>query len=174
MPKLRYSVAVSLDGFIAPPDGSADWLTPYLAGVDFAALLAGFGGIITGRASYDHAAALHGWDFPGWVTAVMTHRPIANPPPGTTAFTDPHAALAHVTAHTQTGDIWLFGGGITATTFLAAGLLDEIELAIMPVLLGHGLPLFAATPKPTSLTLLSASTSPNGAQTQLYAVTQAN
>jgi dihydrofolate reductase len=170
MTQLRYSVAVSLDGFIAPPDGSADWLTPYLPGVDFAALLAGFGGVITGRASYDHAVAMHGWDFPGWETAVMTSRPIDAIPARVTPFTDPAAALAHVKARTRAGDIWLFGGGITAAAFLAAGLLDAIDLAIMPEILGAGVPLFGENASPATLELIAAATAPNGIQNQRYRI----
>jgi len=170
MSKLRYSVAVSLDGFIAPPDGSADWLTPYLPGIDFAGLLAEFGGIVTGRTSFDHAVVMHGWGFEHLPTAVMTSRPIADAPANVTAFTDPPAALAYVRKVVERGDIWLFGGGLTATSFLQANLLDEIELAVMPELLGAGAPLFAAGANSKSLRLINAVTQPNAVQILRYQV----
>ena len=48
MPQLRYSVAASLDGYIAGPSGEFDWIVVDPE-IDFAAMYAGFSGLVMGR-----------------------------------------------------------------------------------------------------------------------------
>lgn len=59
---VRYHVAVSIDGFIAPTDGSADWLNPYgKVAMDFMATwMKQIGGVVSGRATYDQAVTWAG------------------------------------------------------------------------------------------------------------------
>jgi len=59
-------------------------------------------------------------------------------------------------------DIWLVGGGESAHTFFAAGLVDEIILTIIPVLLGEGRPLFLPHPAATTLRLRGSRAFPDG------------
>ena len=62
--RLRYQVAVSLDGFIAGPDGGIDWITMDPA-IDFAALFAEFDTAVMGRKTYEATAAMGGGAMPG-------------------------------------------------------------------------------------------------------------
>ncbi|HWA31700.1 MAG TPA: dihydrofolate reductase family protein [Rhizomicrobium sp.] len=143
MPLVRYQVAVSIDGFIGPEDGSVGWLEGTAGGDEFFAFLKTIGGIVMGRASFELSLSFGPWD---WTqpSIVMTSRPFADPlPAGVEAFNgDPAAALERLRPKMKGGDIWLFGGGVTAGQFLDAGLIDRLELAVIPVALGKGMPLF--------------------------------
>lgn len=147
---VRYHVAVSLDGFIAPVDGSAAWLEPYgkVAMGFIGPWMQQIGGIIAGRATYDQALEMGGWMWGKAPTLVMTSRPLTQGPQSVhTHAGDPVAGLAtlrtRMTEQDLDTDIWLFGGGVTAGLFLSYGLIDLVELAIVPVALGSGRPLFA-------------------------------
>jgi dihydrofolate reductase len=149
---VRYHVAVSFDGFIAPKDGSADWLNPYgKVAMDFmASWMKQIGGVISGRATYDQAIGMGG----AWgktPAVVMTSRPLARASKTVITANDEAEGLAQLKARMAIesrtgGDIWLFGGGVTAGRFLKAGLIDLVELAVVPVMLGEGRPLFASGP----------------------------
>jgi dihydrofolate reductase len=141
---LRYQVAVSLDGFIAPRDGSADWLNAYgkVAGEVMGPWMKQIGGILVGRATWDQAIGMGGWMWGKTKALVMTSRPIPKAPPDIETSTDPAAGLKRLREQMTEGDIWLFGGGVTAGKFLKAGLIDMIELTIVPVALGSGRTLF--------------------------------
>jgi dihydrofolate reductase len=142
---VRYHVAVSIDGFIAPKDGSADWLNPYgKVAMDFmASWMKQIGGVITGRATYDQAIGMGGWMWGKTKALVMTSRPLPKAPPTIETAIDPAEGLKRLRARMTDGDIWLFGGGVTAGEFLKANLIDLIEVAVVPVALGEGRPLFA-------------------------------
>ncbi len=164
---VRYHVAVSLDGFIAPPDGSADWLEPYgKVAVDFIGpWMKQIGGIIVGRATYDQAIGMGGWMYGQAPALVMTSRPILHGPQSIHAHAgDPEAGLAalraRMTEQDLDTDIWLYGGGVTAGLFLRHNLIDLLELAVVPIALGKGRPLFADTE--TQLTFEHTSSQPIG------------
>lgn len=147
---VRYHLAVSLDGFIAPTDGSHTWLNPYasLSGSFMTKWVKQIGGLITGRATYDTAIGFGGWMFGDMPTVLMTTRPPEDLPKAVEVSSgDPAPALAALRKRMSDkgleSDIWLFGGGVTAGRFLAAGLIDLIELAVIPVVLGQGKTLFS-------------------------------
>ncbi|MBV1687536.1 dihydrofolate reductase family protein [Novosphingobium sp. G106] len=142
MHKLVYSVAVSMDGFIASPDGSFDWLSPFPPDTDFTqTFLSGIGGVLMGRACLDLEIGMQGEVYPGKRVAVMTHRPVEPQPENVVCFAgDLSAALAWL--REGEGDVWLYGGGAVAGQALAADVIDEIHLAVVPVTLGQGVALF--------------------------------
>ena len=147
---VRYHVAVSLDGFIAPIDGSTEWLEPYgkVAMGFIGPWMKQIGGIIVGRATYDQAISMGGWMWGRTPALVMTSRPILAGPQTIEAHSgDPVQGLARLRARMSEQDldtdIWLFGGGVTAGLFLKHALIDLIEVAVVPVVLGQGRPLFA-------------------------------
>lgn len=143
MSKLVYSVAISIDGFIAPPDGSVDWLLPYPPDADFTGFLADVGGLLMGRASLELELAMQGEVYPDRRVAVMTHRPIKGQPANVACFSgDPSQAVDWLKE--GKGDIWLYGGGDLAGQMLQADAIDELHLAVVPVTLGQGRPLFGA------------------------------
>ena len=147
---VRYHVAVSLDGFIAPLDASTDWLEPYgkVAMGFIGPWMKQIGGIIVGRTTYDQSIGMGGWMWGKTPALVMTSRPILKGPQTIEAHNgDPAEGLVRLRARMSEQDldtdIWLFGGGVTAGLFLKHNLIDLIEVAVVPVALGKGKPLFA-------------------------------
>ena len=132
---------MSLDGFIAGPNGEYDWIVHDPA-VDFAAMFAQYDTLLMGRRTYE-VARLRAAQWPDlghqWIVASRTLKP--EDFPGITILSsDVAEAVAALKA--QPGkDIWLFGGGILFRTLLDAGLVDTVEVAVMPVMLGSGTPL---------------------------------
>jgi len=143
MPLVRYQVAVSIDGFIAPEDGSTGWLEGTAGGAEFEAFLKTIGGIVMGRAGFEDSLKFGPWYW-SQPTVVLTSRLFDQPlPAGVEACAGPPAAaLERLRARMTGGDIWLFGGGRTAASFLEANLIDRLELAVIPKVLGRGLKLF--------------------------------
>lgn len=148
MNRVRYQSAVSIDGFIAPEDGSLDWLEPYNAdgADDMRAFMKEIGGAIIGRTTFVQGLAMGGVAIFGKTpTLIMSSRPVERALPETMmiASGEPDAALAKLRAAMKSGDIWLMGGGATAARYLDAGLIDTIELKTVPVALGKGRSLFS-------------------------------
>ncbi len=144
--RLRYQVAVSLDGFIAGPNGEYDWIVMDPA-IDFAAMAAEFDTAVMGRKTYEvvngdgHMAMLAG------MHCVVFSRtlPPSSAPGLRVVADDPAAVVAGLKAEPGK-DIWLYGGGELFRALLTAGLVDTVELAVIPVLLGAGVPLLPAGP----------------------------
>jgi dihydrofolate reductase len=144
MKRLRYQVAASLDGFIAGPDGSYDWIVMDPA-IDFGALYGEFDTAVMGRKTYEAGLAMGGdMAMPG-IDVVVFSRSL--PPATRKGLRLTNEDPARVVAELKKGtgrDIWLFGGGALFRTLLDAGLVDTVEIAVMPVLLGLGIPLVPA------------------------------
>lgn len=173
MTDVIYMFAMSLDGFIARPDGSFDWLEafPADADFDFDAFLASVTGIVMGRGSYEAARRGGGWDYGRWPTVVATGRGVDDLPDNAQAVSGtPADMLAALRLQGAEGRIWLFGGGDVARQFLEAGLLDTIEVGIIPVILGAGLPAFGGNQPDRWLDLKFSRALANGAMHLRYGV----
>lgn len=141
MRQLVYSVATSLDGFIAGPNGEYDWIVQDPT-IDFAELYRGYDTIVMGRLSYDamlregHTPKEFGMKVFVASTTLdpATHRDI------TVVGSDLAKAVAELKRKSGK-DIWLFGGGTTFRSLLDAGLVDRIDVSLIPTLLGGGIPL---------------------------------
>jgi len=138
--RLRYQVAVSLDGFIARTNGDYDWIVMDPA-IDFAAMYQEFDVAVMGRKTHDVVRAMGADALPGIETVVFSRTLAPATAPGLRITNeDPATAVAELKARTGK-DIWLYGGGELFGALLLAGLVDTVELAVIPVLLGDGIPL---------------------------------
>ena len=139
--RLRYQVAMSLDGFIAGPKCEFDWIVMDPA-IDFAALFEEFDTAVMGRKTYEVATAQGGnGAMPGLDVVVFSRTlPAATHPGVRIVGEDPREVVAALKAKPGR-DIWLYGGGELFRSLLAAGLVDTVEPAVIPVLLGSGVPL---------------------------------
>jgi dihydrofolate reductase len=139
--RLRYQVAVSLDGFIAGPKGEYDWIVMDPS-IDFKALWNEFDTALMGRKTYEMMTAQGGHGQMRGLEVVVfsqTLPPSAYPGVRITNH-DPRQIVAELKAKPGK-DIWLFGGGELFRSLLDARLVDSVEVAVMPVLLGSGIPL---------------------------------
>ena len=173
MRRVRYRVAASLDGYIAGPDGEIDWIVHDPA-IDWAALFADFDTVLLGRRTYELTRQPGAPAWPaGWRVVVFSRTLTAAEHPAVTVVTaDGGAAVAGLRAEPGR-DIWLFGGGSLFASLLAAGVVDQVEVAIMPVLLGRGIPLAAPEAPRARLTLTRSGVSPGGIVSLHYDVQRA-
>lgn len=139
---LRYSVAMSLDGFIAGPKGEYDWIVTD-PDFDWNALWAQFDTLLMGRRTYEVALTrFESLEKMGKRVVVVssTLNPAQHPFVTVVADAVPEAvaALKAETGPRSQKDIWLMGGGALFRSLLDAGLVDGVEVAVMPVMLGSG------------------------------------
>ena len=140
-----YMFAMSLDGFIARPDGSFDWLNDYPADndFDFDNFLRSITGIVMGRGTYDVVRRDGRWEYGRWPVTVVTTRPVADLPENAVAHNGtPGELLSDLRFRGANGRIWLLGGGDLARQFMEDGLLDVLEIGIIPVIIGSGVAAF--------------------------------
>ena len=157
MREITYSVAMSLDGFIAGPGGEYDWIPSDDLGIDFEAFVARFDTLLMGRKTYELTVE-QGPEaqIPGMRRVVFSaslsvedHPEIELVPPHETANT------VRRLKGEPGKQIWLFGGGQLFANLLEEGLVDFVEVAVMPILLGDGIPLLPASFEPRRLEKVS-------------------
>ena len=138
---IRYQVAMSLDGYIAGPNDEYDWI-PQDPDIDFAALFSQFDVVLLGRRTFEPLAKAGNVSmFDGMKTYVVSKTLLQSEHPEVTIIANNlEAAVASLRDETVK-DIWLFGGGRLFQTLLNAELVDRIEIAVVPVLLGGGIPM---------------------------------
>ena len=154
MANVLLDMAMSLDGFISGPKGEDHGLHDYFfspAGPTVEVIEEGFkttGSIIMGRRSYEIGATQDGFaDNPYQVpTFILTHYVPQNIPQGAESFvfvTDGvERALEQAKAVTGDRDVVIGGGADIAQQYLRAGLIDEIQIHLIPILIGEGIRLF--------------------------------
>jgi dihydrofolate reductase len=155
MRKIRYSVAMSLDGYIAGPNGEADWITVDPE-IDFGELWAQFDTGLMGRRTYEAAMARLGEASMQRMKIIVVSRTLRQADhPKTTILSELSRDWLQA-LRAQTGkDIWIFGGGEIFRLLLEMGMVDTVEVSIVPVLLGGGIKLLPPPAKQTRLTLSS-------------------
>jgi dihydrofolate reductase len=141
MRRLRYGVAMSLDGFIAGPNGEYDWMVADPA-LDYAAIHAQFDTMLMGRRTFEVARVRAAqWPDLGhrWIVASRTLKPEDHH--GVAILSNGIAEAVAALKAKPGKDIWLMGGGVLFRALLDAGLVDAVEVVMMPVMLGSGTPL---------------------------------
>ena len=170
MRRVRYSVVMSLDGYIAGPEGEADWITRDPE-VDFTALFNQFDAILVGRRTFDRMVTAGRVSMPGMKTIVFSRTLRQEDHPGVAIVMDGQRETLAALKAGPGKDIWLFGGGSLFRSLAEDGLVDTVEVRIVPILLGSGVPLLPSPGKRIKLSLTAHTVHRTGIVSLEYAIT---
>lgn len=157
MAEVIYYVAASTDGFIAPDDGSLEWLAPFSdTGEDhgYAAFYSAVDALVVGSRTYEQMRTLGAWPHDDRPVTVMSARALE--PAGdsvTVTSLQPREVVDSLSLQGY-GRLWLIGGGALAGAFERDGLIDEYVISYVPVILGSGVGLFGGRAAMRSLELV--------------------
>ena len=147
MGKIRLYFAASLDGYIADPEGGVGFLEAFQdedSGYD--AFFSDIGTLVMGRGTYKFVEDYGSWPYRQMRTIVLTHRAIVHRLCELqTRAVDDFASFARELREFSDGDAWIVGGGKVMGAFLAAGEVDRIEMSIVPIAIGKGIPMYAGS-----------------------------
>jgi dihydrofolate reductase len=170
---IRARPCISADGYISMPDGRPamfampawDSSTDY----GFPEFVAECDAVVMGRTTFEPALHHHRWPWPGKRVYVLTSTPLPDEAPDDVIVGDTVAGLVEQIRSTErSGDVHLVGGAQTIRAFQEAGALDRLELVVLPILLGEGLPLTPPDAPASSMRLESHRVFPDGAVEHVY------
>ena len=148
-------IATSLDGYIARPDGAVDWLDDVEGDGDngYSVFYSKVGTVVMGRKTYEEVLRLTD-EFPyaGKACYVLS-RKNHEQRPGVTFTDEELESLIPRLKEQSDGYVWLVGGGQLVQQFLEKKLLDEMELYVIPKLIGEGITLFPEGTLPVNFEL---------------------
>ena len=172
MRKVILQLAVSLDGYIEGPNGEYDWcftdqdygMNDFLKRVD---------SMFIGRKSYELTLAMGEAAMAPFakMTTYVFSTTLADVKPGTILIKEEIDAAVRQIKKEPGKDIWVFGGAGLTASLLTHGLIDEISLAVHPLILGAGKPLFSNIQSRMPLTLTDSKTYSSGLVSLTYALT---
>lgn len=161
MRKIVLNVAVTLDGFIEGPNGEYDWcftdqdygLSDFFKRID---------AVFLGRKSYELVLSMGDKSGLPKLKEYIFSTTLEKVREGATLLKENIKEEVEKIKKEEGKDIWLFGGSALTTSLFNLGLVDEISLAIHPLLLGNGKPLFASLKDQLPLELLDCKTYSTG------------
>lgn len=171
--KIKTHIGVSLDGYIATPEG----LPSILTSPDFESgrshghpeFIASCGAVVMGRNTFAPAVGSSHWPWPDLRVFVLTSHPLPEGTPRDVVAADKPAELLELMrAADFTGDVHLVGGQRTIDAFRGIGALDSFGVVTLPILLGGGMPLTPPGSARQPLTLESSRTFPDGSVEHIY------
>ncbi|HEY8313784.1 MAG TPA: dihydrofolate reductase family protein [Candidatus Baltobacteraceae bacterium] len=158
----RLYFASSVDGYIADADGEVGWLDAFQRDdFGFTSFLASVDTLVMGRETYDQAREFDYWPYEGKRIIVLTSRllePVPDDVELATGGVGPLAALLP-----SLGEVWIMGGAQTMGAFLELDAVDRIDIFVMPVVLGAGVPMFGRIAQQIPLRLEEQRVYPSGA-----------
>jgi dihydrofolate reductase len=169
MRRIRYAVAMSLDAYIAGPNGEYDWIIMDPE-IDFAEIYSRYDTFLMGRRTFEVASRGGDGSTPGMKTVVVSRTLRQQDHPNVTIISENlKEALTHLRA--QPGkDIWLFGGGSLFRSLLDIQMVDTVEVAVIPVLIGGGIPLLPPPAPRARLKLVGSKTYKTGIMSLEYVI----
>ena len=170
MRRVRYSVVMSLDGYIAGPKGEADWI-PTDPEFDFNALFSQFDTLLVGRRTFDRMVTAGSASMPGVKTIVFSRTLRQEDHPEVAIVGEGHRKTVTALKAAPGKDIWLFGGGQLFRSLAEDGLVDTVEIGIAPILLGAGVPLLPSHAKQIQLSLTAHKVRKTGMVSLEYSIT---
>lgn len=158
MKKIILYIAASIDGQIAEPDGGMEWLSEYpiteTMNYGYKEFMASIDTIIMGGGSWRELSNMDAMgSYADKKVYVVSHNDWDGKE--NVKFITGNIIETISKLRNEPGkDIWLFGGGELVSILLAANLVDEMQIAYIPVILGAGIPLFPNTPKESKWKLI--------------------
>jgi dihydrofolate reductase len=162
-PRCSVFIATSLDGFIARPDGTFDFLSIVEQPNEdygFAEFFASVDALVIGRHTYETALGFPEWPYAGKRCFVLTHRETPSVH-GEQFFAGAASGLVEQLALGGAQRLYVDGGQVIRE-FLTADLIDDMTLSIVPILIGSGISLFGAEVPQRRLKLASSRSFPSG------------
>ena len=170
VPECAIFVGVSLDGFIARPNGDLDWLMGEGGGdsaeYGYNEFIADIDVIVMGRKTFEKVLTFDKWYYGKKRVVVLTNHPID------LSVAQARGGLVEVMAGSPTEIVFKLAasgarrlyvdGGITVQQFLRAGLIHRLIISRLPVLIGEGIPLFGSLPRDIRLNHIATRTYPGG------------
>ncbi len=172
MRKVKFSAANSLDNYIARPDGAYDWI---MWSEETASFMKDFwktiDTMVMGRKTYE-VALKHGGvgHHPGVKTYVCSRTLEVSQAKNVEVIRTDAARFVQDLKSQDGKDIFVMGGGELAKSLFEANLIDEVSLAIHPLLLGSGIPLFHEMKHQIDLELIECKSRKNGCVLVSYRV----
>ena len=137
-------IAMSLDGYIADSDGDVHWLEAFEKDdYGYEEFIESVGSILMGRVTYDQILSFGEWPYKEVPTLVWSSGNVKELPEGARIWSENIEKTAFwLKKQAGDKDIWILGGAQTIETWNSAGMIDHMDLFVIPVLLGGGIRLF--------------------------------